>query len=406
MSGASKTTPDAIPASAAGDAQPRPGTRVGNLGEPIRLTGVNLCGFSAEYARGSADTVKVWTKLALTSDEPLFHRLVENLDGALTHLVQQAGQGLNLARASTVLLVARPDDTADLWVDAAAVELNVRVKRAILAGTVVFENDIADVSAMRFPLVEIGPRDRVLCLFREAWRFALCFDFNPDRALSVEDFERDLGTLFRNLKYRHLYDTVADASVFGRLVEAGWFPFAEIIGSEFRALANTAEVAFGFDEAEKELLAKFDGPRLERMFDRWISNPHLKRKERILRSAVNAFTADDSVAVLKIVLTEIEGILASAHRAATGQGAKLPALLEFAVRAAEQKAGGADTLFLPAAFARYLKAHTFANFDPLTGSGSSVSRHTVGHGAAEAEAYTQTRALQALLTLDQIAFGI
>ncbi|WP_439548840.1 hypothetical protein [Falsiroseomonas sp.] len=405
MSGAPETTPDPIPASAAGDAQSRSGILVGNLGEPIRLTGVNLCGFSAEAARGS-DTVKVWTKLALTSDEALFHRLAENLDGALTHLVQQAGQGLNLARTSTVLLVARPDDTADLWVDTAAVALDVRVKRAMLAGTVVFENDIADVTAMRFPLVEIGPRDRVLCLFREAWRFALCFDFNPDGALSLDDFERTLGTLFRKLRYRHLYDIVADAAVFGRLVEAGWFPFAEIVGAEFKALANAAEAAFSFDEAERELLAKFDAARLERMFDRRISNPHFKPKERILRSAVNAFKADDPIAVLKIILTEIEGILASAHRAATGRGAKLPALLEFAVQAAEQKAGGGDTLFLPAAFARYLKAHTFASFDPLTGAGSSVSRHAVGHGAAEAEAYTQTRALQALLTLDQIAFGI
>lgn len=396
---------DAVPVSAIGDAPPRPGVLVGNLGKPIQLTGVDLCGFSAEAARGG-HTVKVWTKLAVTSDEALFHTLVENLDGALTHLVQQAGQGLNLARASTVLLVARPDDTADLWVDTAAVALNVRVKRAMLAGTVVFENDIADVTAMRFPLVEIGPRDRVLCLFREAWRFALCFDFNPDGALSLQDFERTLGTLFRKLAYRHLYDTVADAAIFGRLVEAGWFPFAEIIGSEFKTLANTAEAAFGFDEAEKELLAKFDAARLERIFERWTSNPHFKPKERILRSAVDAFKSDDPVAVLKIILTEIEGILANAHRAATGRRAKLPALLEFAVQAAEQKAGGADTLFLPAAFARYLKAHTFANFDPLTGAGSSVSRHAVGHGAAEAEAYTQTRALQALLTLDQIAFGI
>ena len=87
MSGAPETPPSAAPVSAADDAQPRPGIRVGNLGAPIRLTGVNLCGFSAEAARGS-DTVKVWTKLALTSDEALFHRLVGNLDEALTHLVQ------------------------------------------------------------------------------------------------------------------------------------------------------------------------------------------------------------------------------------------------------------------------------------------------------------------------------
>lgn len=376
-----------------------------NSGEPIRLTGVNMCGFAAEAGRGS-ETVKVWTKLAVTSDNAIFHRLVENLDGALAHLVQQAGRSLNLAHASTVLLVARPDNTADLWVDTAAVVLKVRVKRAMSAGTPVYENDIADVTEMSFPFVEIGPRDRILCLFREAWRFALCFNFNPGGDLDLQDFERTLGGLFRKLRYRHLYDAVEDAAVFGRLVAAGWFPFAEILGAEFKTLANAAEAPFGFDEVEGRLLASFDAARLERMFDRWISNPHFGPKERILRSAVNAFKSDDPVAGLKIVLTEIEGILANAHRAATGQSAKLPALLDFAVQAAERKMGSDDSLYLPTAFGRYLKAHTFANFDPLTGAGSSVSRHAVGHGAAEAESYTQTRALQALLTLDQIAFGI
>jgi hypothetical protein len=34
---------------------------------------------------------------------------------------------------------------------------------------------------------------------------------------------------------------------------------------------------------------------------------------------------------------------------------------------------------------------------------SDASRHSVGHGAANATAYTQKRALQAILTLDQIA---
>lgn len=80
--------------------------------------------------------------------------------------------------------------------------------------------------------------------------------------------------------------------------------------------------------------------------------------------------------------------------------------MAFAVRAAEQKAGGPDTLLLPAAFARYLDGYTFASFDPSAGPGATVSRHAIGHGATDAAAYTQTRALQALLTLDQIAFGV
>jgi hypothetical protein len=58
----------------------------------------------------------------------------------------------------------------------------------------------------------------------------------------------------------------------------------------------------------------------------------------------------------------------------------------------------------PTAFIRYLKLHTFANFDPMAEDGTANFRHAVGHGAAQTESYTLVRALQAILTIDQIAF--
>jgi hypothetical protein len=51
-----------------------------------------------------------------------------------------------------------------------------------------------------------------------------------------------------------------------------------------------------------------------------------------------------------------------------------------------------------------LAAHTFANFDPAAQTGTAGSRHAVGHGAAAPESYTTTKALLAILTLDQLAF--
>jgi hypothetical protein len=303
-----------------------------------------------------------------------------------------------------VLLVVHPDNTGDLWLDAAAVSLKILVKRPIAAGTVIFENDIADITAMSFPLVDIGKEDRVVCIFREGWRFGLFFDFNPDGDLSIENMERDLGTLHRRLKYRDLYDAIADQNVFGRLVAAGWFPFVEILGREFRELANHCEAGFELDDVEARLLAAFDAKRVESMFSRWMAKPHFTGKECLLRSALDNFASGDSVPVLKIVLTEIEGILGEAYRRVHNSGARIKKLLEFAVQSAEQKAGQRDTLLLPAAFAEYLKNHTFADFDPTARTGKASSRHAVGHGAADADSYTQVRALQALLTLDQLAF--
>lgn len=378
---------------------------VRNIGEPLRFANVEpLAGFAAEPGKGGQQ-VEVWTKLALTSDEPLFHRLVENLANVINQMAQQADTSVNLRRADMVLLVLKPDATAELWVDTAAVSIRCAAKRAMAAGTVVFEHDIADITGMSFPCVTFGSTDKVLCLFRQDWRFGFAFDMNPDGKLDLEGFTTTLGTLYRELRYKHLYDALSEPAVFDRLLSAGWFPFAEIITSEFRALLHHCEAGFNVGEIEDRIIAKFDGARMQRLLERWVAKPHFAAREDLLKAAITAFGNKEPVAVIKILLTEIEGVLNDAHRAAHGgQGAKLKDLLAFAEVSAERKAGGPNTLLFPKAFGRYLREHTFANFDPIAQTGTASSRHAVGHGAASQASYTMPRALQAILTLDQFAF--
>lgn len=378
---------------------------VRNVGKPLHFTNVEpLVGFVAEAAKGGQQ-IKVWTKLALTSDDPLFHRFAENLANVINHMAHQAGIGVNLRRADTVLLVLKPDATAELWLDTAAVSIRCAIKRAVAAGTVIFEHDIADVTGMSFPCVIFGTADKVLCLFREDWRFGFAFDMNPEGKLDVDGFTATLGTLYRELRYKHLYDALSEPAVFDRLLSAGWFPFVEIITAEFRDLLRHCEAGFNVGEIEDKIIAKFDDARMQRILERWVAKPHFAAKAELLNAAITAFCKKEPVAVIKILLTEIEGVLNDAHRAAHGgQGAKLKDLLAFAEASAERKAGGSSTLLFPKAFGQYLREHTFANFDPITHTGTASSRHAVGHGAASQDSYTRPRALQAVLTLDQLAF--
>lgn len=386
-------------------AKPAENFTVRNLGEPLRFTDVGqMIGFAAEPAQ-EGQTAKIVTKLAIDSDTPLFHRLVENLNGVILHMAGKAGKAVNLRRADTVLLVIRPDNSAELWVDAAAVTMQCRLKRAVAAREQIFDSDIADVTRMFFPCVTIGDKDKVLCLFREGWSFGLAFDFNPSGKLDLDWFSTALGSLHRMLRYRHLYQAVNDPATFGRLMTVGWFPFIEIITGEFRELAAHAEAGFDIAEIEPKIISTFDATRLAHLFERWVAKPHLAAREVLLKEALEAFTSEKPASAIKIILTEIEGILNDAHKAAHGgQGAKIRDLLAFAQASAEQRAGGPDTLFFPTAFGQYLAAHTFANFDPVAQTGTAGSRHAVGHGAAAQASYTMTRALQAILTLDQLAF--
>jgi hypothetical protein len=381
------------------------GLGVGNIGEPLRFSDVEeFAGFSAEPGKGG-EKIKVWTRMALTSDEPLFHRLVESLAGVVSHMAQQAHTHVNLRRVDTMLLVLKQNTIAELWLDTAAVSIQCAVKRPIKAGTVVFEHDIADVTGMAFPCVDIGTEDKLLCLFRQDWRFGLAFDMNPDGKLDLEGFNKMLGALYREMRYKHLYEALGETETFDHLLAAGWFPFVEIIGGEFKEILNHCEARFDMAEIEEKTIAKFDEERMERILDRWLAKPHFAEKSQLMRAAIAAFNKREPIATIKILLTEIEGVLNDAHKAAKdGQGAKIKKLLEFAEASAESKAGGSNTLLFPKAFSRYLREHTFADFNPTTQTGTASSRHAVGHGAASEGSYTLARALQTILTLDQLAF--
>lgn len=386
-------------------ASAQPPITIRNAGEPLRFSNVEpMAGVSAEAATRGQE-FKVWTRLALTSDDPLFHGIVENLAGVIAHMARRAGTSVSLSRADTVLLILKADGTAELWLDSAAVSLRCLVKRSIPAGAVVFESDIADVVGMDFPCVVVEPTDKILCLFREGWRFGLAFDFNPNGKLDMNEFAETLGMLHRQMRFRHLYEAVSDTSVFATLVASGWFPFAEIITSEFRELLEHCQAGFDLAEIEDKIISRFDPARLHHIFERWAAKPHFAGKAVMLKEAIEAFGQRKPVAVIKIVLTEIEGVLNDAYRAKhDGQGAKLKRLLSFAEESARQRAGGGNTLLFPAAFGHYLSVYTFADFDPVLQAGSAGSRHAVGHGAATQESYTMVKALQAILTLDQLAF--
>jgi hypothetical protein len=190
------------------------------------------------------------------------------------------------------------------------------------------------------------------------------------------------------------------------MVAAGWFPFLELGSGEIRTLLSTIEADFPLNEEEQKLIAAFDEARIERMYARWLERTQLKEREAILRPAIDAFKNSEPVAVIKIILSEIEGVMSDTYFRVYGErpyrSKKLP---DFMIELAEKRAGGKDTLFFPVEFGTYLKDYTYADFKAGE-KGHAGSRHAVSHGAVTSNQYTMTRALQALLTLDQMAFYI
>jgi hypothetical protein len=359
-------------------------------------------GFMAEGVRNNEDGRMV-TRWFLLSDNSYFHLLAENIAVLISNMAKEAIEGVDIHHYNEALLVYRQNSTAHLWLDTAAVSLSFISKRSLSAGSLVRDVDIADITEMSFPAINLGKNDKIIYVFRVGWRFGLAFDLTGN--LDVSGFARELAALYRRLRFYRIYSAISDGPVLEELLKAGWFPFVEIVGKEFEDLLISRESGLDLDEWEQRLIERFDDARMQRILERWLAKPHFASKEQILKAAISAYHRREPVSAIKILLTEIEGVLQNAYKARnSGKTAKLKSLLEFAQASAEDRAGGPSTLFFTSTFAKYLRDHTFSNFDPASELASAGSRHAVGHGAATQESYTMQRALQAVLTMDQLSF--
>lgn len=388
----------------AGPDDPRLG-QIRNSGQPVVFPSVTqIAGIAAESALPDAE-VKLWTTRSLTSDDPAFHPMAEHFVQLIQHEAAKNGVACpDVGNARMLLYIIRADGSAEVWADTAAVVLTCVLKRSVARATVVFEHDIADLLEVRFPAIQLDTTDRVFCVFRQGWRFGMAFDFSEEGRTDVAAFYRSLGRLHRLMRYHGTYTYLESPDLFDKMCEAGWFPFAEVITAQFQPLMVHLQEGWPLDEPERELLASFDKERIDHIYARWTAKPHMAKRAAVLREALDAFLDRRPVAVIKILITEIEGFLSDAYLAATGRPGKEKVVVRAAIDSVLVKTGGEESLMLPNRFAEYLTRNTYANFDPLTGDGTAGSRHAVGHGVASAESYTMVRALQMLLTVDQLAF--
>jgi hypothetical protein len=131
-------------------------------------------------------------------------------------------------------------------------------------------------------------------------------------------------------------------------------------------------------------------------------------KKAILESGIHSYLSDDAegfIACIKILLTEIEGIVRLHYFKETGKGkdVHIPNLINHVFDKGNIKTGSEESLFFPRDFLYYLKEAIFPQFDLERGD-IALSRHTSSHGVAKAEDYSKIRAVQMILILDQLYF--
>jgi hypothetical protein len=310
---------------------------------------------------------------------------------------------------SHFLVVIHIDLSADVYINDFQIQIKVLAKRDVKAGEPLLHSDIADIAEIRFPGIDIKESDSVIFCFKKGWKFGLFFDFSPaDRisTLNVELLSHDLGSYYRYLTFQELYSILENNPLFETMFSDGWFPFIQLLGGDFEEIAKYYKHDVNLFSDLSIFLSRFDRKRIYSFAERWWKNPLFEDKRKILEAGIEAYlSATDAgyINCVKTLYSEIEGIIRIRYIEEKGNNPTFMELVDFIKQKAEGKFGPQKSLGFQDVFYRYMKETIFQKFNLTTGQ-VELSRHSVSHGVAEQTRYTRTKAIQAILTIDQMYF--
>jgi len=306
------------------------------------------------------------------------------------------------------LILLHIDLSADVYINF-PFQAKMMAKCKPEAGKPIYLNEIADIAELRFPDIDIKENDSVVFCFKKGWKFGLFFDFCPVDRKSTLDVERlfhDLGSYYRYLTFQELYSILENKPLFEPMFADGWFPFIQLLGGDFEELAACYKHKSDFPGNVDRFLSRFDKDRIKTFTNRWWKNLLFKNKQKILEAGIEAYllgTETGYINCVKTLYSEIDGIVRMRYVDEKKKKPSFPELIDYVKLKAEGKFGPRASLGFSDVFYRYLNEVVFRGFDLTTGQ-IDLSRHSALHGVADQTKYTRTRAIQAILILDQMFF--
>lgn len=371
----------------------------------IKLSKVEkFAGFAVEKVK-TGEKVRVLVRAFVHSDQPEFYSYSEQISALFLNKYYQ------VSGISAYLVLMHQDLSADVYVNVAVpMSLQTWAKRKIKPGEPVRQSDIVDVKDLRFRNIQIKEDDSVIFCFRTGWKFGLYFNFeqiDKRAVLNVDQLYHDLGTYYKHLAFKEVYSILENEKMFDEMLNDGWFPFIQLLGGGFRRLAEFYKDKASLTQNITKFVNGFDKSKITAFVDRWWQNNLFKEKQAILTAGIEAYVTNTDqgfITCIKTLYSEVGGIVEISYVRNKGTSPKsFKDLLGYLEQKAEARFASRDSLGFPGVFLEHLRQVMFKNFDLETGD-VDLSRHSVSHGVAKPEAYDKTRALQAILILDQMHF--
>ena len=213
------------------------------------------------------------------------------------------------------------------------------------------------------------------------------------------DIHRLFGQVYAHLLFQERFSISDDE--WSSLFDQQWFPFATFRNETIQRMLNQVRSGWAVDELIDDFVGEIE-PLADRLVESWGQHGAFQGHSDILDRAVERFKAKDYVSATGLLYPRIEGLLRS-HHVRTGTTAP-PSQKALALSAVQERLHNEKSLLLPQSFHRYLQDVYFASFDPKSPQ-IHVSRHSVSHGVASADAFNAKAALIGLLIVNQLYYS-
>jgi hypothetical protein len=369
-------------------------------------------GFVAEDTRKGDTHANVWTtKFVSTEDGDLFVLMLEGISSVLLRRLP-VWPPIPEGRIEHLLAIIRPDKSATLYINELKFTALMQIKGPFAQGDPVFNKDIADIETVVLGHGEkeiTVPADAgVIFLFSVGWRKGLFYDLRPlmppklGGQLRDFDLSRLFGQYYAYLMFQDLFKITE--SDWAALTKQRWFPFISLMPDTIRAMISHARSGEQVDELLPDIQEQVVA-RIPLIRSKWEASPYLKPHQEFLEKAAERYVAGDHKSATSILFPRIEGIMRGYHECQDHKGrASQDDIVQAVVGKAKTGKHG-YSLLLPHKFREYLQRVYFADFHTDKPETTKViSRHTVAHGVAPAEAFNLKASTLGLLIVDQLSF--
>jgi hypothetical protein len=364
--------------------------------KPIILENIKVSGI-ADGTIPPGEYGNIIVKKFTSSAEEKFARHYNNIVSLF--LNGNFGEQLN-----RLLVIIKPDFKAYVYTNF-PLSINIKASRDLKKGEVVRFGDFADLDNISFhdATIDLNPQlgDQIIWLFRYNWHFGLYFDFS--RQSKPNDILSDMGHQYKRILYLDMFNFLSEEKYFKKLIDDGWFPFIRLLNGKFNNLISYYEEESKFGSYIQKIIDHFTADHIAKIMGRWWKNPVLKDKQEIIESAIEAYLTHKKsgfINCIKNLMTELEGIIRMACFYETGnKNPSTKQIKEYIVESGKNNFKTLSSLGFTNEFMFYLNDSIFKGFDLENEIPSS--RHAIAHGVATPDKYTQVRALQIILTIDQ-----